>query len=333
MDPKGENLAAEQNPQAPPPSDADEFDAAMAEAAAAVDGAPADPAAAPDPPADEGAGTGEPPAPAAQPAAADAPPADGTPSPSGPSQDDIWAKAPPELREAFETERRNAELRIKSVQGRQSASDRELQRARDELAALKQGKQPAAGGDGERQSDGEPSDDRFKALREEYPEIAGPLLDYIGELEGKLKPLEEGVGQVRQDRTEAFIAQQIGVLTEKAPDWQTALADDRFGGWLSEQPRRLQEAFKRNEATIVDGEEAAWVVDQFKSAMGIAPPAPAPTPTPAPQDERRQKQLANGRDFGRAAGPAATDGIPDDFDAAFDAFSARKDKQLAGTRR
>lgn len=296
---------------APEPSSADEFDAAAAEAFANVD-APGTPAAIDDE-TGKAASADEPPAPA--PAAAQTPAADGKASPAGTTpSDDPWAKAPPELRDARQRDLRDADLRLKSVQGRQSAADREVQRLRDQLAEIKRGgtAQPAEQTGGtEPAATPNPTHDK---LREDYPEIAGPLLDRIDSLTKAVDGLKAGVGEVQQDRTTAFILRQEALLNEKHPDWMDALGDDRFAGWLQEQPRPVIEAYNRNLKDVVDGPEAAWLVDQWKRSgiYEVKTSTPAPTPT----DDRRAKQLQNGRDLGRTAPPATTNEAPDDLDGA-----------------
>lgn len=314
------NLPADQNPPQDAPGEDSEFDAAMDEAAA-EEGAPASAAADPD----SGAsfdGTDEPPAPAT-PAAADAPPAEGSDaSPSGnPTDSDIWANAPAEYRQAFEQMKRDAELRLKSVQGRQSAADRELQRLRQERAELEQRLQSQPTGEQDNSGEQQQTEDPYAQLVEDYPEIAGPLVEQLRAVQAKLGEVEKVAGTFQQERELTFYKQQQDILTEQQPDWQTALGDERFGGWLSEQPLPVQQAFERNASKIVDGREAAWLVGQFKTALGIG----QSQQTGQPQANRRAKQLASGRDYGRGGGGPVTDAIPDDFDAALNAYADQAD--------
>lgn len=224
--------------------DDDEFDAAMAEATA-DEGAPAHAAADPD---SDGpaSGTDEPPVPAGS-AATQATPAAGNAPSGNPEHSDIWANAPPELKAAYEQERRDAELRFKSVQGRQSAADRELERLRAEHAELQRRMQsePSAKEGKQGASESQAPTARDKAV-EDYPEIAGPLVEDIKRLESQLSQVQQGVGTFQQEREQTFYKQQQDLLTEKQPDWLTVLGDERFGGWLQEQPKAVQETFERN---------------------------------------------------------------------------------------
>lgn len=323
---QGKTPAEQGSPQ--DAQDLDEFDAAMAEATS-DDEAPGQPAAS-DPPADDGNDTDEPPAPADK-AAADAPPADKASPGGSPQDDDVWANAPSELRQRYDESKRDYELRLKSIQGRQSAADREVARLRQQIADMQNAGKGSGSesGTGEQSSAGEASDDRFKQLLEDYPEIAGPLVEELNALKAQLKPIEEGVSTVQQEREAAFYIAQQQKLEEAHPDWLDTLKDDRFGGWLQEQPRRVQEAFERNRQAIVDGEEAAWVVGSFKEGLGIGKqPDPQDDPKKG-QDERRAKQLASGRDYGRGSGPPAANEIPDDFDSAVNAYADQADRKMA----
>lgn len=311
-------VPANQNPAPSAADSEDEFDAAMSEATS-DDGAPEQPAARPDPD-DFGPGPGEHPAPADEAAARATPAANNAPS-GDPSNSDFWANAPADIRQAHELAMRDAELRFKSVQGRQSGADRELQRLRAENEQLLKGRQSDQGAAQEdEQSD---SPDPFKQSAEDYPEIVGPFVEKFKTVQTKLDELEQGVGVFQKERENAFYAQQQELLAVQHPDWMDVIEDDRFGGWLQDQPLPVQEVYQRNIRKIADGREAAWLVGQFKAGVGIGQQA-APQ-QPSQQASRRAKQLASGRDFGSGSGSPIADGIPDDFDAAMGAFAEQAD--------
>lgn len=298
--------------QAPAPSPEEEFDAAWAEAKELT----RDPAEA----ASGSSETGSPsdaveePAPA-QGAAAETPVA-AEEAPAGEPQD-IWASADPRLRQAYEEFVRDAELRIQTFKGRQSAADREAEKLRQQLASLQQGRQqqqPDAGGGN--QAEASPPPDAVSRLRAEYPEVAGPLLDLIESQRAELQKLQQSAGSYEQDRAQAEERRQVEILARDAPDWQQVVTDDRFTGWLQGKPTAIREAFERNREKWVDGADAALVVNLFRSEIGSGQQRQAPPATPAPMatlDQRRSRQIAAGRDAGRT-GPAATSSPPDDND-------------------
>lgn len=318
----GQNVqnAGNQGEAAPAPSPDEGFDAAVAEFLKE----PSDPAhgAAADGNLGDTAGSAaDTPAPsqdAATPLAA----GDGSP-PAGSSPDDIWKDADPRLREAHENAIRDANLRLEGIKGRQSAADREAQKLRQRVAELESA-QTGAGHQTETQGDAgaRASSDRLKELREEFPDIAGPLVDEheanrseIEALRAQVSRLEQPITSLQQDQQAAYYAAQEAKLREAHSDYREVVNGDvdRYNGWLSRQPAVIQEIAARNAEHVVDGAEIALVVGLFKSDLGLQGPS-APDPAQA-IEQRRERQRAASRDTGRN-GPSVTTGIPDDFDAA-----------------
>lgn len=314
------------NPNAAPdgPSTDEEFDAAFDAASgegdhgasALVDQSGQTDQSADEPPAPADAGATPPPAAPAAPAQAN-------------SDDDIWSNADPVYREAFDTFKRDMELRLNGARGRASGQERELQQLRQRLAELEAGSgnaqqtgQAAANDEGGQRAT-PLSDDSLNRLREDYPEVAGPLLDVIGDLKAQISQLQAPVGALQQQQQVAALTAQEQLLASQHPDWLQAASDDRFRGWLEEQPTSIKEAFARNESAIVDGADAALVIGKFKSDLGFAAPAQQRQAPTNPVQDRRQRQIAAGRDAGRNGPPASTGIAQDDFDAAYDAFAAK----------
>lgn len=315
------------------PTEDQEFDADLDAAISAMDGAPTDDVAATGEREQQQQVAAEAPAPAPD-AAADAPGADSNASPQGSATDDPWANAPAELREAHERELRDWNLRFRSANGRVSALQRQVaqfqQQTQQQPAQQQQPQQqretqqPGAGSTGINLQD-----PKFQQLREDFPEVAGPLLDVIADLSSQLGSVSQVAGTFEQQQANAFLAQQESVLAQAHPDWQQAATDDRFGGWLETQPTAIQEAFKRNHDAIVNGQDAALVIGMFKQAVGFSSPQQQQqTPTPAAtQDPRRQRQLAAGRDTGRNSPPAAAGIADNDFDGHMDAAIAKLERK------
>lgn len=313
------------------PSNDQDFDAALDAAISAHEGTPADDAAVNLGQDDGQQGTvDQDPAPAD--AAAQAPGADGTPSPQGSATDDPWANAPPELREAFEKEKRDWELRFRSANGRVSAYQRQLAQYQQQTQ-----QQPAQQQAHEQQQEVthrqdagasgiDLKDPKFQQMREDFPEVAGPLLDLLDVVVGRLDQVSKTTGSVEQQQAEAFLASQEQALAQQHPDWLVAASDDRFGGWLQEQPISIQQAFERNREAIVDSRDASLVISLFKQSVGFSSPQQQPQQQAPTQDPRRQRQLASGRDVGRTAPPVATGIAEHDFDAHLDAAIAKLER-------
>lgn len=258
------------------------------------------------------------PAPGQDPAAT--PPA-AAQAPAGSATDNDWVNDPAKVRERFEALQRDADLRLRSAHGRLSAADRELNALRSRQPQQQpqeqpQGTQPPAAAKVESDHGA-----RFKQLREDYPEVAGPILDYLDELVPQVREAKAGAEAFQTAQNQAALTAQEQALTSAHPDWLQAATDDRFGGWLQTQPQSVREAFARNETAIVDAGDAALVIDRFKQAVKWQAPASAPPPPPA-QDDRRQRQLAAARDT-RGTAPSAVTGIPNDEEAAVDYWISR----------
>lgn len=316
------------------PDPAAEFNAALNEAIDGID-APGKPAA-DDFDLGSPQGADEPGEQAPADAAALGEPASGNQPQAGEQSQDVWATAPQPLREAFEALKRDSDLRVRSMAGRHSHLERELQALRQQQQSNQQqpGTQPQ---DGREPSAGQGTastgldHDTIKQLREDYPEVAGPLIDLIAAQQTKLDQLSAPVQQFQQQQATAYANAQEQLLTSQVPDWQHAVRDDRFLGWLDTQPTALREAFQRNVENIVDGADAALVVSKFKADVGFAAaPTPGRAATPPPQDARRNRQLAGGRDIGGNGPPASNTGPSDqDFDGSLNYWLEKAEREAS----
>lgn len=321
------------NAAADAPAFDEEFDAALA-AISAGDEAPANAAASTAEEAgNEGAADNRAPANAA---ATEAPSAASAPAGDAPEPQDIWSNAPPELRAAADQLRRDYELRLETEKGRRAGLDRELARLRQQNPQPQPAAQPEGqhrGNDGNngqqpQQQQQPATSDIVEKLREEYPELAAPILDLIEKQQATVEELKAITAPVQQEREKAEEARQLALLESQVSDWADAVRDDRFIGWLGQQPQSLQTAFNRNADKWVDGADAALVIGKFKQDVGFGTKAPLPVP-PA-QDERRQRQLANGRDAGSNSPSVSSSGpSDDDFEGWVDRFAKKGDQRAS----
>lgn len=256
--------------------------------------------------------------------------AGGDEPPAGSPSTDIWANAPAELKAAFDAalqDRDQLLTKHNRTLGQLSAADRELARLRRESVAKPEPQQGEQGGS----QDSDPFDsDEIKRLREEYGEIAEPFLKLLKTQSEQIAQLQAPVAELGQQRASVARQSELEVFTTAHPDWERYVNDPRYPEWLSAQPKAVQDAAARA-INVDDGQEAAWLLGQFKASIGAAQsPALAPenkqeAQQPAP-DPRRARQLAAGRDGGQSAPPVQS-GIPDDADAAVDAIMAHRSRQ------
>lgn len=300
------NPVTDQEPQVP---EGAEFDDAFTEAAAAQDKTPADTAAV-EPAAPAGEPDDE-----AQPGPEEGSRSEGAASiqPPAPGIDDIWAKAPADLRAAHEAALAAEGHKLNSLRGRLSASDRKLKQFETGVA------QPTSEPGGGSQRLKELMDtDRMKEAREQFPDLLDPLLEVLGPLAERIDGLQPVVAGVVQDKALAEESAQETALAGLVPDWIQVAQHPGFEEWLETQPRHVREAAQRNWDGIVDAEESADVFYRAKSALFQGDGGQQ-------QPTRRDRQAAGARDV-KINGPTAAGGEPDDYDAVFDLAAAKADR-------
>lgn len=295
---------------------ADDGDGPAQPAATEPESEEADSAADQTPPAEPGEGE----------AAGNEPDAASEAPPAGQSQDDVWANAPAELREAHQAALRDSDLKYRSAASRQSALDRKLREQQAEIERLKAGMSNTQS-NGEAGQATSQSDDEFakqmQDFREDFPDHAW-MADRLEAQDKAIAKLSQSTGVFEQQQAQTFVAQQQAVLAEAHPDWEQLAGDERFAGWLEDQPTALREAFRRNEAQIVDGKDAAFVLTHFKRDLGIGSSQPAQQPNPAAQaqETRRKEQLAANRDARTNSPPVKSGTDKDDYDGTADLLFA-----------
>ena len=164
-------------------------------------------------------------------------------------------------------------------------------------------------------------------LRKDYGDIAEPLIELIEKQRQGLSEVRTTLEGLSEERQAAVIAAETRALEERHPDWREVAADPTFAGWLEGQPENIQRL-----ATSWDARETSVALTLFKTeraeATGqgkasAAPATPAKTEAAATTDTRRSQQLDGGRDVRSKPAPAAS-GPPEDFDAAFNYFVAKR---------
>lgn len=220
-----------------------------------------------------------------------------------PETADPWAQAPEELRTQYQQAQEmiaKLEQSDRSNRGRLSA----LQRQINDLTSQRQ--QAAESGDKAAMQD---SDDEFKTLMEDYPEIAKPIQKMLDKMQSEQTRLQKELGAIGSERRQQALEEQATLLAEEHPDWVDVGSDPGFMQWLNDQPRHIQEAAARNGNEIVDYREASDVVSRYKQFKGIGEQT---TPKNSLAD-KRQRQLKTATSA-KARGPGAKSGIPEEGD-------------------
>lgn len=275
--------------EAPTPSDAeqDEFDKAFEEQATRIAGE------APKPFVPEGLDDDD--------ASQDA--ADGKPAPSQEQRqpEDPLKDAPENIRKAFESERNArlaAEHAARSNAGRVSA----LQRKLDEVK-----KTPQSDDAGGKSAPGaEPGDDDDESFGRDFPEVSGFVERRVRKLvEPVLQKAEQEKQEEEQRAYEAQVAEAFKQIADAHPDFDQIRGDAAYGRWLAQQPANV-----RNLAASEEAADAIALCDLYKAQTGKQS---------APRSSRQH--LIDAAEEIPSKGGARRNGVPDDFDAAFDHYA------------
>lgn len=213
--------------------------------------------------------------------------------------EDPWASLPDWARE----EREKLLNSKRSAEGRYVAAQRELDKLRQDAKAAPAGK-------ARQQAEDRVSlaKKKLAAIRDDYPEIAGPLTDAFEALGGdlqELKAAEESRRKAAQEQHAAFIREQANKINELHPDWTTVVSKNEaaFRIWLDDQPAAIRKAAELNWKDVVDAQALAQVISGFKQHLGLVPGKP-------PQNSRRDRQLAGSASPTRSSPRPTVSGIP-----------------------
>lgn len=234
--------------------------------------------------------------------------ADDPPEPQAKAAEpDLWASAPPELRQAYEAAQRRAqelEHYVKSNEGRVASYQRQYEDLRKQLQPQAKAPTPLP----------DIRNSGLAKIAEEYPEIGGPLTEILSPIVEELKEHRQARAADEISRRDAALGAAEAALKQQHPDFVEVIAGNRatFDQWLGAQPRPIREAYARNEEGIVDPEEAGFVVGLFKQHIGVSsgrePPAPAGR---SQQLADRRQRLLESAESPRTKAPAVASGIPE----------------------
>lgn len=268
---------------------------------------------------------------------------------SGDAKDDGDGKSPPDTPEnkapsldglspevlahiqQLEKERDDARHRASSDANRVSALSRKL-------AQLNNGGGQQPPKKEEKSEADKALDAKVEQLKKDYGDIADPLIELIEKQRAELSSVKTVLTGMSEERQAQVIEQQRELLAKQHPDFATIASSQEFGQWLQEQPDNIQAL-----AGSWDAKETSVVLTLFKTEKGMATPSKDKATPPvvedpkskadaATEDKRRSQQLDGGREIKSKPAPAAS-GAPDDFTAAFDHFSRKREAKMAREQR
>lgn len=211
-----------------------------------------------------------------------------------------------EQRPDHEDEREKRLRGIISGQGRKlNAKEREIRDLQQKVASFQASKAEDKGkGD-------EP--DSLEALREEYPDLLGPLMDRLDKLGAAQSGLEEQFGAVSRlhgAQFESHVEEQLGFLEEKMPDWQNMVQENAtaFWDWVDDQPKADRELAEASQDVIQDAEATYDLLSRFRSHLTGEEPHQQQSSTSEGKPNRgaRSRRLAGAKSVASRGSQSAT---------------------------
>ena len=157
----------------------------------------------------------------------------------------------------------------------------------------------------------------WKALQEDYPEIAQGFQAYMGQIEARHKAELESVRRdlqpIQQQAQESYIQDQFRLLETEHPDYRDVASSDDFKSWVAAQPQNIQSMITSEQAA-----DAAYLLRTYKNEL--MPGVQASNEL----KQRREKQLRQAQTVPQRGGRTRSNMPPeDDFEAAFEFFASR----------
>lgn len=249
----------------------------------------------------------------------------------GASQDDsaadeaLWAKAPPEYRQAYLA----LQERVKNLAAREAGQNRTVQRLMTEIRAFKAGVSTADGGKtpagkGKDDTPGKPGSSKtiLEGL-DDYEEIKGPLEKALGVIDERLARVESMEAESAGRELAKVYEDNEKLLLQHVPNAFDVAGTDDFKAWIEDQSDEVRAMFQKNANAITDARAALSLFKLYEietgGAGGQAAPSSSGGSNAGGQDKdkvssRRQRQLEGAAAPSSRGGPPVVGGIPEEGD-------------------
>lgn len=206
------------------------------------------------------------------------------------------------------------EHRFKSEVGRQAAYQRQIAELKQQLETVK--KQPSESKGSGKQAQTE----HMKRLMEDFPEIAeamqAEIESVVGELRGELK---QSLAPVKEAEQQRYVQREEETVKGTYPNYTQLVNTTEFFDWYSRQPEAVQALARSDKAG-----DAIAMLDYYTGGKRTSAES-----SPV-QEIREKRQQALQRNVSvRSTAPAPLVDAPDDFESAFNHFSAKLEKRRA----
>jgi DNA repair exonuclease SbcCD ATPase subunit len=241
--------------------------------------------------------------------------------PSGEQSDDLSEKL-----KTLETENERLRHSDASQRGRLGAYQRQINEHQRKVQELESAK-PATQEDKPQDDDQQRQDmadsagvDDWKEFKEDFPDMArafesrlnadqqtqAQLKQEVAELRSTVQPMQE---QAHQQQLQSEYAR----LESRHADWREVVNAPEFDTWLTTQNPSIQALTGSDSA-----DDASALLDFYKGTS-----ATGDEDSRAPKHDKRKARLENAQTVSRR-GAATRGGAPEEFDAAFEHYAAKK---------
>ncbi|RDL44357.1 hypothetical protein DN730_08105 [Marinomonas piezotolerans] len=172
-------------------------------------------------------------------------------------------QTPPEQQDTAETQAERtpeviAEERIKNAQALMTKATQEAAALRRENAQLKEQMEALQANPSEGESNA-PEVGSLEDLMEEYPELVGPLVQRLNQLEGKINGIETVSQKSKED---AALEAHWDTINQAHPDHMEIAQEPDFQGWVARQPPVMQQIAQNGSA-----QDVIYLLDQYKATI------------------------------------------------------------------
>lgn len=159
-----------------------------------------------------------------------------------------------------------SEERLKNAQARMTKATQEAADLRRSVVELQQTVASLQSQLAEASSGRDEIDDELKALSEEYPDIAQPLLKKLSKLE---ETVSEYRNRIEADKSQGTLQAHFDTIRKSHPDMDDIVASDDFTGWIERQSPVWQRV-----ASSGSSEEVVELLNRYKDDYGATPQQP-----------------------------------------------------------
>lgn len=186
-----------------------------------------------------------------------------------------------------------------------NAKEREIRDLQKQIASFQSSKTEDKGGETA----------SLEALREEYPDLLGPLMDRLDKMDQAQSGLQEQFGAVSRlhgAQLESHVDEQISILAEKMPDWQSMVQEnaEAFWNWVDDQPKTDRELAEASQDVIQDAEATYDLLSRFHAHLTGEEPhqqqGSAMRSDPKPNRGAKSRRLAGAKSVASRGSQSAT---------------------------